>query len=114
MKIHEVTQEDGSFLGIHLTAIDGSLVLKRGSETMFLPDGALAAVMKRYGAPFDPTIKVREVDSLPLPDGGTLVHVRHLDFYDVIARDYLVLGDSCAMATTVAGALEHLARAAVR
>jgi hypothetical protein len=73
--------------------------------------------MRRYGAPFDPEATIAVMATLPLADGRELRHVRHLAGYDVIARDYLVFevapGVSvCALATTIAGALAHLARAA--
>ena len=117
MKIHEITLADGSFAPIELTRHRDTLWLTREKVTRAIPDGALAAIMKRYGAPLDTGAKFREVDALELGPGERLRHIRHLDFYDVIARDYLVYeapgGEpTCAMATTVAGALEHLARAA--
>jgi hypothetical protein len=54
---------------------------------------------------------------LDLGDGRVLRHIRHLGRYDVIARDYLTYSvptqePLCALATTVAGALAHLGRAA--
>ena len=117
MKIHEITLDDGSLAPIELSLHRDALWLTREKVTRTLPEGALAAVMKRYGAPLDPSAKITEVDVLELGDGQRLRHVRHLDFYDVIARDYLVyeapdLEPACVIAPTVAGALEHLARAA--
>ena len=80
---------------------------------------ALEKVMARYGAPFDPEAHVAVIGELELGDGRRLRQVRHLAGYDVIARDYLVLepveGESlCALGTTVAGALQFLARAGLR
>jgi hypothetical protein len=77
---------------------------------------ALASVTTRYGAPFDPEAPISVVATLDLGDGRALRHVRHLAGYDVIARDYLVYEGaapeaSCALATTIARALEHLAQA---
>jgi len=92
------------------------LVIADDGVALGLPSGALAVVMARYGAPFDPDAPITVVGSLPLGDGGVSRHVRHLAGYDVIARDYLVhdRGDGteppCAMATRVAAALAHLAR----
>lgn len=82
-----------------------------------LPHGALEAVMARYGAPWDPDARVAIIDTLTLPAGCSLAHVRHLAGYDVIARDYLVYrtdnGEAtCALATTLSAALCHLAHAA--
>jgi hypothetical protein len=76
-------------------------------------------MMARYGAPFDTEAHGDVVGELALGDGRRLRQARHLAGYDVIARDYLVLdqreGESlCALGTTVAGALQHLARAAAR
>jgi hypothetical protein len=117
MKIHEFTLENGELAPVDLAIHRGSLFLTRENLTRPIPAGALAAIMKRYGAPLDENAKFREVDALELGPGERLRHIRHLDFYDVIARDYLVYEapgrePTCAMATTVAGALEHLARAA--
>jgi hypothetical protein len=119
MKIHEFTLENGSLAPVDLAIHRGALFLTRENVTRAIPAGALAAIMKRYGAPLDEGAKFREVDALELGPGERLRHIRHVDFYDVIARDYLVYEapgrePTCAMATTVAGALEHLARAATR
>lgn len=119
MKIHEHTLDDGSLSPIELNLHRDALFITRENVTRPVPDGALAAIMKRYGGPLDEGAKFREIDVLELGPGERLRHIRHLDFYDVIARDYLVyeapdLDPACAMATTVAGALEHLALAASR
>lgn len=119
MKIHEVTLDSGELSPVDLSLHRGALFITHENVTRAIPDGAIAAIMKRYGAPFDEAAKFREVDVLELGPGERLRHIRHLDFYDVIARDYLVYEapghePTCAMATRVAGALEHLARAASR
>ena len=119
MKIHEVTLDSGELSPVELTRHRESLFLTHENVTRPIPDGSIAAIMKRYGAPLDAGAKFHEVDALELGPGERLRHIRHLDFYDVIARDYLVyeapgLEPSCARAITVAGALEHLARAATR
>ena len=106
MKIHETSTGT-----VHLDAEDGdgiAVVLPDGRFP--LPAGAIAAVMSRYGAPLDPAETLVEVARLPV-DGAVLRHVRHKEIWDVIARDFLVLGELCALATHVAGALEHLGRA---
>jgi len=90
--------------------------LRIGEELLPLPDGALEAVMKRYGKPLDAQDGDMMVDErLELGDGRALVRFRFMRRYDVIARDYLVLyeaeGDPlCEMATSIAAALDHLAR----
>lgn len=118
MKIHEVTLETGALAPVELVSTNQGPAIRREEETFVLPAGAIAAVMKRYGVPLDPDAKkTHEVAALDLGTGERVRHVRHLDFYDVIGRDYLVYeapgsDPVCAMATRVAAALEHLARAA--
>lgn len=112
MKIHETTEADGSLSPIELVQTDDDgLCLEKRGERYPLPPGALGAVMRRMGLELDPTAELVEVARMET-DEGVLRHVRHLAMYDVIARDFLVLGERCALATTAAGALEHLARAA--
>jgi hypothetical protein len=118
LKIHETTTEAGTLRGAFLRASGGVLAIVTDEGTFALPDGALGAVMARFGAPVDSASKVAAVAMLDLGDGRMLHHVRHLAKYDVIARDYLVyhavgMEPLCALATTVAGALDHLGRAAV-
>jgi len=115
LKIRELTDATGALAALFLRLTnDGALELARGEVAVALPGRALEAVMVRYGAPFDPEAAISVEGTLPLGDGRTLRHVRHLAGYDVIARDYLVYDAPgaeplCAMATTVARALEHLA-----
>ena len=96
---------------------DGALEIVTTDGAWRLPQGALRAVLARFGAPFDFDARISEVASLSLPDGEILRHVRHLAGYDVIARDYVVYESpdhetSCALAATVSAALLHLGRAA--
>lgn len=105
MKIHETSAG-----AVHLDAEGDGVAVVLSDGRFPLPSGAIAAVMKRYGAPLDPAEKLVDVASLPV-DGERLRHVRHKEIWDVIARDYLVLGELCVLATHVAGALEHLGRA---
>jgi hypothetical protein len=115
VKIHEHTTATGELGATLLRVEERRLVIACFEGTFELPDGALPAVMKRYGAPLEPSERVIEVDALDVPE-GRLRHVRHLAVYDVIARDYLVHDDgegqaTCALAVTVAKALRHLAGA---
>src|SRR5947208_708762 len=117
LKVHEITRDDGSLEAISLGRQDDELLLLRGVESLPLPPGALAKVMARFGAPLDHSAELLEVASLDVGGGTRIRHVRHLARFDVIARDFLVLEAPdaeplCALATTVAGALEHLGRAA--
>jgi hypothetical protein len=116
LKIHEITTASGALSAVFLRLEDGVLVLGGDHEAFVLPHGALEAVMARFGAPLDPSSRVVSVAMLELGSGRALRHVRHLARYDVIARDYLVYEAAdreplCALATTVAGALDHLGRA---
>ncbi len=116
LKIHEVTEADGSLTAIAVSVEAGAVGLVTAGRFLPLPDGALDAVVRRFGGPLEPSETVREVGALPLPDGRSIRHVRHLARFDVIARDYVALtpvgGDDeyVALATTVAGAWMHLAR----
>lgn len=116
LKIHETTSPSGEFVAVFLQRDDHGLSLIDGRATMRLPTGALPAVMARFGAPLDPDERLAPVAAFDLGGGARLSHVRHLSRFDVIARDYLVYEASgqeprCALATTVAGALAHLAAA---
>lgn len=119
LKIHETTRSDGGLDPVFLVAQDGTLGIMSGAGSFTLPDGALAAVMARFGKPLERSERVILVAALDLGDGCVVRHVRHLARYDVIAHDYLVYeaaGEEpvCALATTVAGALDHLGRAVAR
>jgi hypothetical protein len=119
LKIHESTAASGALSAVSLQESGGALALVNDEGTFLLPDGGLEAVMARYGAPLDGASKLALVGTLALTAGCALRHVRHLAAYDVIARDYLVYESPgkeplCALATTVAGALDHLGRAARR
>jgi len=114
LKVREFTDETGALSAVFLVHRAGALAIVNDRDTTALPAGALAAVMSRYGAPFDPEAPISVVAALALGDGQILRHVRHLAGYDVIARDYLVYEAAgaeplCALATTVARALERLA-----
>lgn len=86
-----------------------------GGEALPLPEGAIAAVMKRFGKPLEAEGAPPPEETLELGEGRTLVRFRFLRRYDVIARDYLVYhapGSEplCEMATAVTAALDHLGR----
>jgi hypothetical protein len=117
LTIHETFTPAGDLSRTYLCFEDGVLSLVDDEGSFALPTGALGAVMERFGRPLDRAARLVEVASLPLADGNVLRHARHLARYDVIARDFLVYVTSdreplCALATTVTGALTHLARAA--
>jgi hypothetical protein len=121
LKIREFTDDTGALASVFLRCTDGvlELVSSGDSDAVPLPAKALEAVMARYGDPFDPDAQIAVVGMLMLGAGRTLRHVRHLAGYDVIARDYLVYdapeaAPLCALSTTVARGLEHLATIARR
>jgi len=114
LKIHETITAAGEPATVYLTIEEGGLAIVADRERFALADVALDAVMMRFGAPLEPAEPLAEVAKLDLGGGRALRHVRHLGRYDVIARDYLVHDvpgrePLCALATTVAGALVHLA-----
>ena len=115
-KIHEFSSAAGSLSSVYLRVGQAGLEIVTDDGVRALPPGALAAVLARYGAPFDADVPIASVATLDLESGQTLRHVRHLAGYDVIARDYLVYERPdaeplCALAATVSAALLHLARA---
>lgn len=114
--IHETIDATGAPVRTRLSSEDERLALAVGDEVFELPDGALDAVMKRYGKPLDAAEREMTIaERLELGSGRALVRFRFMRRYDVIARDYLALyapdaEPLCEMATAVAAALEHLAR----
>jgi hypothetical protein len=117
LKIHETTTTSGGLSSVFLRLEGGVLAIVSNEGTFELAEGALDAVMARFGSPLEPAERVAEIATLELGDGRALRHVRHLARGDVIARDYVVYDlpgqePRCALATTVAGALAHLGRAA--
>ena len=117
LKIHETITATGATSFVHLTVRDGGLAIVLDDETpLTLGEGALEAVMTRFGAPLEPSEPLIAVGALDLGGGRAVRHVRHLARYDVIARDFVVYDvpgrDAlCALAVTVSAALAHLARA---
>ena len=118
MKIHEISTPEG-LEPVWLRADAGGLAIVVRDVVYGLPDGALAAVMNRYGGELEPSEDLHEIDALELGD-QRLRHVRHLARYDVIAKDFLVYERAsgsgpalCALGATVAASLQHLARVPV-
>jgi hypothetical protein len=116
IKIHETITPSGDASFVHLAIEDGTLAIVVDGEALAVGEGALQAVMARFGAPLEPSEPLIAVAALDLGGGRAVRHVRHLARYDVIARDFVVYDvpdrDSlCALAVTVSAALVHLARA---
>ena len=118
-KIHEFSSAEGQLSSVYLRVAEEQLEIISEDGAWPLPQGALRAVLARFGAPFDDDARISSIASLDLPSGAVLRHVRHLAGYDVIARDYIVYEEPqtdalCALAATVAAALLHLGRAGAR
>jgi hypothetical protein len=118
-KIHEFSSAEGRLSAVYLRAEQEQLEIVSDDGAWPLPQGALRAVLARFGAPFDGDARISTIASLALANGTVLRHVRHLAGYDVIARDYIVYEEPpqaalCALAATVAAALLHLGRAGSR
>ncbi len=112
MLVNATTASDGSSLCLRLERDGPSLVLRRDDGRHGQIEARVViAVMRRYGRAIDDL--PASVDEIELEAG---VHLRSFRFraaVDVEGRDYLALlapGSEtiAAMATTIAGALDHL------
>ncbi len=114
--VDERIDDRGAARCTRLETVPGGLRVVVGEEEAgFVSLAALDAVMARYGKPLAEDVTPRG-PSLDLGDGRALHRLRHLARYDVIARDFIVLvrperEPLAELATTIAGALVHLARA---
>jgi hypothetical protein len=119
MKIDERIDDDGQSVITEIDVRDGLLCVAVGARIEGdLPLEIVDHVMLRYARPLaDGIALTRGGPALDLGHGRSLVMLRHRARYDVIARDFIVLVRPGAeplaeLATTIAGALAHLARAA--
>ncbi len=115
-KIHEFSSASGELSAVYLRVEAEQLEIVSDEGAWPLPQGALRAILSRFGAPFDTEARISTIATLDLPGGEVLRHVRHLAGYDVIARDYIVYEAPpeealCALSATVAAALLHLGKA---
>jgi hypothetical protein len=109
---------DGTYTRTFLETRDGALVLCIDDEIEAeISVEIFAAVIRRYGKPLADEVTVTG-DRLDLPRGDSLVLLRHLATYDIIAKDYLVY--TCPpdppiaeLATSIAGALTYLVRSRI-
>ncbi len=113
--LHESPRADGSFERVMLEHGDDGLALKDDAGVHPLPEGALAAVMKRYGKPLESALP-RGEEVLTIGEGERLVRFRHKSIFDVIGKDYIAYeatGEEtlAELATAVTAALSHLAKA---
>jgi hypothetical protein len=114
--VFERVDDAGRAERTYLERDDDTLLLVIDERSARIPDGALEAVMRRYGRVLDQAV-VAEGAALELGAGRRLVHLRFRPRYDVIARDYLVLEAPpepplVELSTSVVAALTHLARVA--
>ncbi len=122
LTLHETLADTGDLSRTRLLNDRGDLSVACDGESgaeptrLPLPEGALEAVMKRYGKPLAEDLDHGSVaERMDLSHGRQLVRFRFMPRYDVIARDYLAFsspGDEtlCELATSVSAALVHLAR----
>ena len=112
--IDERARPDGGAARTWLALVDGKLALGFDETVVaIVEEGALAAVMKRYGKALADDIDLSG-PTLELDGGAKLSLLRHRARYDVMAKDFLVYevpgSDPVASATSVSAALAHLAR----
>ena len=118
MRIDEHIDDEGRSVATVIDVADGLLRVAVGARIEGeLPLDAIDRVMLRYAKPLADDVALVG-PALDLGHGRSLVMLRHRARYDVIARDFIVLvrpdGEPLAeLATTIAGALVHLARAAL-
>ena len=119
LQIAERTLADGVLAPVTVR-VTGDLIgmYVQDAQIGDVPLEALVAVMERFGKPLATDVPL-PLEGLSLPSGATLRLLRHRGFYDVIARDWLVLErvghEALAdLAVSASAALEHLARAYAR
>lgn len=116
MLLYETLGHEGQPRQLFLESSEGGLTLHSSDGLRAaVPARVIIAVLRRYGRPVDENVDTRG-EELALTDVATLRRFRFRAGVDAIGRDYLGLFESgqdpiVALATTVAGALEHLAAA---
>ena len=119
LRIAERTLSDGTLAPLTMRGSgDGVAIYMQDTHIGTLPCEALVAVMERFGKPLSADIEA-PAPALVLPSGERVSILRHRGFYDVIARDWLVLERAghetlAELAVSAAAAIEHLARAYAR
>lgn len=120
LRLDERVDERGQAVTTSLEVGDGGEIVVRVGEGVVgvLSVDTLARVMSRYGRPLAEGV-APQGDTLHLGGGAVLQHLRHRAHYDVLARDFVVFTRPghealCELATSVAGALTHLAEATAR
>jgi hypothetical protein len=114
--IHQRTREDGTLEDLFLSREDEALRVQIGDEDeALIPIEALVAVMRKFGKALADEVRLVG-PSLDLGQGRSLVMLRHLARYDVIARDFLVFRAPneeplTELASSVTAALMHLVAA---
>jgi len=116
MLIYETLSADGVSRAVHLDVGPAGLELRIDAMRAAVPARIIVALMHRYGRAVEDGVDTQGGDELRLDASTVLRRFRFRAGVDVLGRDYLALveGDDepiVAMATTIAGALEHLANA---
>ena len=114
--IHQRTRDDGTLEDLFLSREGDALRVHIGEgEEALIPIEALVAVMRKFGKALAEEIRLTG-PSLDLGERRSLVMLRHLARYDVIARDFLVFRAPneepiTELASAVTAALMHLVAA---
>lgn len=117
LRIDEQLGDDGAPIVTTLAVTAGGALelVHGGGPPAQLPMLAIDRVFARFGRELDPAADGPAPAQLDLGAIGVLRPLRFHAIVDAEARDYLVLDrpgqpPSAALATTIAGALRHLAR----
>jgi hypothetical protein len=113
--LHESLSVDGARQTVELGVEGESLLVIIDGEAKAIPREALDHVMDRYGKPLEAGTALTG-PTLDLGHGVTLQTLRHKTFFDVIARDFVVLTRPgkeplCELSTAISAVLAHLAHA---
>lgn len=124
LTLHEHIGDDGAKTRTSVEVEGAAVTVRVGAKVEgTVGFDALVAVFERYGKPLADGISLDGCASLDVAalggPGARLCVLRHRALYDVIARDFVVLvrvdhEPYAELATMVAAALTHLARAAAR
>ena len=116
LRIAERWLADGTCEPTWLEVVEGVLSLRiEGGSPIEIPLATFESVMRRYGKPLADDVTLHGA-RLVLPAGRSVVLLRYLSRYDVIAKDYLVYSSPDApplaeLAGSITAALLYLARA---
>jgi hypothetical protein len=112
MLVYQRLDSAGEPVSMHIVRDGEVLLLLAGETRAQVSPRVLETIMRRYGRELDPSVEV-DGESIELDTNLRLQRFRFHARVDADGRDYLALIESgapplAALATTVAGALEHL------